>query len=1655
MKTGILLLLLMVQLACFSQDPVTCEPSDLVSNWNSVGPFYDDSYSNIGRVVSVWVSPDDPDYLLAGTRSSGIWRTSDGGEHWENLTNYQLPAVGIEAMAVHNNNTGTTSDDYIYASTRFNGNESSIYNIGIIYSEDGGSTWQYDYSMDSDPSLTTNPFIRTGDVGNANIVFKPDTYDLMIPNGSNIYLKNVISGDWVTFKNIDDFSTDANHGIKEIDFMPLDPNFIIISPIYGVSDDFRYTPDGGTTWTEMAVPIPYIPTGFELTSMMCSTTFPNSTHVYTLFKYLVKGDYDADPGTEDTEEAQTFFFKYRIIFGEILSTSYDIVDLGADDNLYESIQLEVFPDYLDYAFVARGQNTLYKAQIPLTGNITFFRASQYYGSNTHADIRSMAYYKNPVSSENYIVIGHDGGVSICDQKEMLVSGSGDDNDSKWDNINGLGFTISEFNYFSGSEFSKNRIFTSSPDGNSYIYIDEVFTNYPSLSDYTRALISPTNYNLGITNANGGLFLPATTYRVGLDVQSLYTVGFAKSAGVDDDEVEDNNLNWANRPMKFTKTGNLITGTMDVFQYDDLFASPITYSARSTNSYYMVTPLLPTKTPINALAVVQDFPDPGMTSFYYSTKDIKKADDQNKLVYSIYNPAGPIIFASNNRTPGAITDVSNEADFPSGENQIDHTWITDIVVNDNNPNELWISFGANRTGWEVTLLTENSIEKKGKVYFSDDGGITWSNRSTGLPNYPVHCLEYWPGSDDVIFAGTDVGIFVWNKYSGSFGEWECFNTGLPYCSVSNLEINNCTSTLRASTFGFGLWETMLPDISTSIEIVGDVTWAQSMDVYHDIVIKPGASLTILDCEIRMVKGGKIIVENGGKLIVDNATITNYCDFWKGIEVWGKGNSVSHPEIVDVITGVYPEDDSDHGVVYLRNNAKIESAETAISTYNSDYPTSSIYYGGIVVAHDSEFHNNIISLYMHPFDVAPSNTDDDNVSEFYMCSFKRDNQMPCETYVSSEVFLVDIDGVLFHACDFENTFSGCTDFDFPIGINSTNSTYTVESACDFLAEEGCEEFETSFSGYFRGIIATNTSPRPRPITINDVVFANNERAVLFSSILNSEIWRCKFEIPDFENRTGYGLYLEGCINYHVEGNYFTWYNDPGSATDEMTNTVYRCSGIFVENNHNTATEIYRNTFESIEIGVRSQGNNSKLQIRCNEFIDPIVDYDIIVTSGTLGNQGICNATITQPAGNQFSPSGAGESDFRIVPSGVSLNYRHHTEPVYIPVDYTTTQINLHNCGVSGAEDCVSTLPGGTGGEERMMMAEAADYQTAIDIELAKIDGGNTEEMIADIQGGGSQTEVKFALDEASPYISNDVLVALVNEEPLGTTDILDVMDNNYPISDTVAASLELSNYQVPSAVIETLSEDVVDNMLTVSAMSDLLATVSVLETKREYAVLQSINHLIDEIEIDSAIALVAEEPGDWARQQEVQILTSTSNYNEAKSALEQYVSVDQFGEDFKVLYTFINDIESTERTLAEITAAEESTLRSIASKETSAGIASQNILSLLYKEESYPEIIDEIPEIQLRLTDEVINNSNSDFKIYPNPADELIFVELKDILDCEYFLYVYDITGVRVLATPLRNDYKLTWIDIKDFQTGIYFFEVFCNGKSIGAEKVIVE
>ena len=76
-----------------------------------------------------------------------------------------------------------------------------------------------------------------------------------------------------------------------------------------------------------------------------------------------------------------------------------------------------------------------------------------------------------------------------------------------------------------------------------------------------------------------------------------------------------------------------------------------------------------------------------------------------------------------------------------------TSVTYITVKNDDPNTLWITYGG---------YTDTS-----KVYQSTDGGGSWTNISTGLPNLPVMCVVYYKDATDriVLFVGTDVGVYV--------------------------------------------------------------------------------------------------------------------------------------------------------------------------------------------------------------------------------------------------------------------------------------------------------------------------------------------------------------------------------------------------------------------------------------------------------------------------------------------------------------------------------------------------------------------------------------------------------------------------------------------------------------------------------------------------------------------------------------------------------------------------------------------------------------------------------------------------------------------------------------------------------------------------------
>lgn len=90
----------------------------------------------------------------------------------------------------------------------------------------------------------------------------------------------------------------------------------------------------------------------------------------------------------------------------------------------------------------------------------------------------------------------------------------------------------------------------------------------------------------------------------------------------------------------------------------------------------------------------------------------------------------------------------------------------------------------------------------KVFRSFNGGSTWTNITGTLPNIPINCLAIENNSVEGMYLGTDVGIYYRNN---TMSDWIPYDDGLPNVIVNDIEIHTPTNTIRAGTYGRGLWE----------------------------------------------------------------------------------------------------------------------------------------------------------------------------------------------------------------------------------------------------------------------------------------------------------------------------------------------------------------------------------------------------------------------------------------------------------------------------------------------------------------------------------------------------------------------------------------------------------------------------------------------------------------------------------------------------------------------------------------------------------------------------------------------------------------------------------------------------------------------------------
>ncbi len=98
----------------------------------------------------------------------------------------------------------------------------------------------------------------------------------------------------------------------------------------------------------------------------------------------------------------------------------------------------------------------------------------------------------------------------------------------------------------------------------------------------------------------------------------------------------------------------------------------------------------------------------------------------------------------------------------------------------------------------------------KVFITTDGGTTWTNITSNLGNLPIHTVVIDHTADKNIYLGSELGVYTKTMAANS---WSLYNTGLPNVAVEELEINYGSNTLRAGTWGRGLWEVSLLGRST--------------------------------------------------------------------------------------------------------------------------------------------------------------------------------------------------------------------------------------------------------------------------------------------------------------------------------------------------------------------------------------------------------------------------------------------------------------------------------------------------------------------------------------------------------------------------------------------------------------------------------------------------------------------------------------------------------------------------------------------------------------------------------------------------------------------------------------------------------------------------
>jgi hypothetical protein len=201
----------------------------------------------------------------------------------------------------------------------------------------------------------------------------------------------------------------------------------------------------------------------------------------------------------------------------------------------------------------------------------------------------------------------------------------------------------------------------------------------------------------------------------------------------------------------------------------------------------------------------------------------------------------ILFAS--KGSSLFKSIDNGATFTAVSGLPSH-YITDIAIHKTDANKVWVTF-SNYTAGQ-------------KVYYSSNGGTSWTNISGSLPNLPANAVVFQPLSNNGIYVGMDAGIYFRDD---ALGAWVPYITDLPNVEIYELEIHEATNTITAATYGRGLWRApvyALPNLDAVLLTVNAPTGSScNLNVTPSIDILNSGTTTITSMTIQYQVTGQAL------------------------------------------------------------------------------------------------------------------------------------------------------------------------------------------------------------------------------------------------------------------------------------------------------------------------------------------------------------------------------------------------------------------------------------------------------------------------------------------------------------------------------------------------------------------------------------------------------------------------------------------------------------------------------------------------------------------------------------------------------------------------------------------------------------------------------